>query len=132
MITTIFASVFLILFRNFRMKKITTLFIAVFSLSISLLAQNSPLPWEREIPLKEAAKSVFLTSTLAPDNSLPNRRCYPRDGKAMTINNLKMRTTLWGPPEQITISLTKNNVWDRRVNPRGLVAPTLQEIVDGV
>jgi hypothetical protein len=120
------------LIQNFRIKKIATFFIAVFALSISLFAQNSALPWEREIPLKEAAKSVFLTSALSPDNSLPNRKCYPRDGKAMTINNLKMRTTLWGPPEQITISLTKNNVWDRRINPRGLEAPTLQEIVEGV
>ena len=49
----------------------------------------------------------------------------------MTINNLKMRTTLWGPPDRVTISLTKNNVWDRRINTRGLTAPTLQEIIDG-
>ena len=49
----------------------------------------------------------------------------------MTINNLKMRTTIWGPPERVTISLTKNDVWDRRVNTRGLTAPTLQEIIDG-
>ena len=89
----IYANDFLILFRIFRIKKTATIFIAVFALSISLFAQNSPFPWEREIPLKEAAKSVFLTSTLSPDNSLPNRKCFPRDGKAMTINNLKMRTT---------------------------------------
>lgn len=89
------------------------------------------LPWEREIPLKEAAKSVFLVSTLDTSNPLPNRRCYPRDGKAMTINNLKMRTTLWGPTNRLTISLTKNDVWDRRVNPRGFETPTLQEIIDG-
>ena len=112
--------------------------ILVFSVFLFLLIilscekKTEKLPWEREVPLKEAAKSVFLTSTLSPENSLPNRKCYPRDGKAMTINNLKMRTTLWGPPEQLTISLTKNNVWDRRINPRGLSAPTLQEIVDGV
>ncbi|NJK95657.1 MAG: hypothetical protein HC905_12785, partial [Bacteroidales bacterium] len=86
--------VLLIFIQNFRRKKIITFFLAGFILFISLFAQNSPLPWEREIPLKEASKSVFLTSILAPDNSLPNRRCYPRDGKAMTINNLKMRTTL--------------------------------------
>jgi len=52
-------------------------------------------------------------------------------GKAMTINNLKMRTTLWGTPDRITISMMKSNVWDRRINPRGLTAPTLQEIIDG-
>jgi hypothetical protein len=98
---------------------------------LSCTKHTEKLPWEREIPLKEAAKSAFFTSTLDTENPLPNRKCYPRNGKAMTINNLKMRTTLWGPPERLTISLTKNNVWDRMVNSRGLVAPTLQEIVDG-
>jgi hypothetical protein len=88
------------------------------------------LPWEREIPLKVAAQSVFIESTLNPTDPLPDTNCYPR-GTAMTINNLKMRTTLWGPPERVTVSLTKNDVWDRRINTRGLDGPTLQEIVAG-
>ncbi|MBN2592224.1 MAG: hypothetical protein JXA81_01865, partial [Sedimentisphaerales bacterium] len=82
-------------------------------------AQAQMLPWrheaslsgEREIPLKEAAQSVYIENTLNPTDPLPDWNCYPA-GKAMTINNLKMRTTLWGPPERVTISLTKNNVWD--------------------
>lgn len=37
----------------------------------------------------------------------------------------------WGPPDRVTISLIKNNVWDRRINIRALEAPTLQEIIDG-
>lgn len=49
----------------------------------------------------------------------------------MAINNLKMRTTIWGPPNRVTISLNKNNVWDRRLNRRSLQAPTLQEVIDG-
>lgn len=93
-------------------------------------AQPEVLPWEREIPLREAARSVTINNTLNPTDPLPDRNSYPL-GKAMAINSLKMRTTLWGPPERVTISLTKNNVWDRRVNPRGLEAPTLQEIIDG-
>lgn len=92
--------------------------------------QGQKLPWEREIPLREAARSVFLTNTLNPTDPLPDRNSFPV-GKAMAINNLKMRTTLWGPPHRVTISLTKNNVWDRRVNPRGLEAPTLQQIFAG-
>jgi len=98
-----------------------------------LLACATPseqLPWQREIPLRKAAQSVFIENTLNPSDPLPDWNCYPR-GKAMTINNLKMRTTLWGPPERVTISLTKNNVWDRRINVRSLESPTLQEIVDG-
>jgi hypothetical protein len=123
--------------RNIQPQKVNNkpflLLLCFFTLLLIQCSQKTEqLPWEREVSLKEAAKLTFLTSTLSPDNSLPNRMCYPRSGKAMAINNLKMRTTLWGPPEQLTISLTKNNVWDRRVNPRGMVAPTLQEIVDGV
>ena len=96
----------------------------------SSAAQPQVLPWEREIPLRQAAQSVSIENTLNPTDPLPDRNCYPL-GKAMTINNLKMRTTVWGPPERVTISLTKNNVWDRRVNVRGFEAPTLQEIIDG-
>ena len=49
----------------------------------------------------------------------------------MSVNNLKMRTTIWGTPDHITVSLNKNNVWDRRLNVRSLQAPTLQEITEG-
>jgi hypothetical protein len=93
-------------------------------------AEPQPLPWEREIPLREAAQSVVIKNRLDPKSPQPDWGCYP-SGSAMTINNLKMRTTLWGPPHRVTISLTKNNVWDRRVNSRGLVAPTLEEITAG-
>ncbi len=92
--------------------------------------KSQKLPWGREIPLREAAKSVFIENTLSPANPQPDWGSYP-SGNAMTINNLKMRTTLWGQPERVTISLTKNNVWDRRINTRGLEAPTLEEIIDG-
>ena len=47
----------------------------------------------------------------------------------MSINNLKMHTVMWGPPNRITISINKNNVWDRRLHE--FQAPTLQEITEG-
>jgi len=81
---------------------------------------NIPLPWQREIPLREAAKSIVIESKLNPADP---------DRGAMSINNLKMNTTLWGPTNRITISLTKNNVWDRRLHE--FKAPTLQEITEG-
>jgi hypothetical protein len=95
----------------------------------SLLAADRPLPWEREIPLREAARSVALTETLNPTSPLPSGEYF--GGASMSINNLKMRTTLWGPPDRVTISINKNNVWDRRVAPRAFNAPTLQEVIDG-
>jgi hypothetical protein len=94
-----------------------------------LLAADQPLPWEREIPLREAAKSVALADKLNPTSPLPSGEYF--GGAAMSINNLKMRTTLWGPPDRVTVSLNKNNVWDRRVPPRAFKAPTLQEVIDG-
>jgi len=101
--------------------------------TLRMFAADSALPWQREIPLREAAQSVVLQTTLDPKNPLPDSGGggeSKRDG--MTINNLKMRTTLWGPPNRITISLNKNNVWDRRLNARSLLSPTLQDIVEGV
>ena len=89
------------------------------------------LPWQREMPLREAAQSVFLESVLNPQNPLPDSGGFGRGG-SMAINNLKMRTTIWGTPDRITISMNKNNVWDRRLNLRSLEAPVLQEIIDGV
>ena len=47
----------------------------------------------------------------------------------MTVDNLKMRSTMWGPPDHITISITKNNVWDRRLHQ--FPVPSLQDITDG-
>jgi hypothetical protein len=99
--------------------------------AVPVLAAEPPaLPWQREVPLREAAQSVVLESTPSPTNPLPDSGGFGAGG-GMTINNLKMRTTLWGPPDRITISLNKNNVWDRRLNTRSFEAPTLQEIIDG-
>lgn len=93
--------------------------------------RTQPLPWQREMSLKEAAQTVVLKSTLDPSNPLPDFGGFG-SGRSMCINNLKMRTTIWGPPDRITISLNKNNVWDRRLNIRSLQAPTLMEITEGV
>jgi len=93
-------------------------------------AAARPLPWQREIPLREAAQRVNLESTLDSHNPLPDSGGFGVDG-GMTINNLKMRTTMWGSPDRVTVSLNKNNVWDRRINPRTMWPPTLQEVIDG-
>jgi hypothetical protein len=94
-------------------------------------AADAPvLPWQREAPLKEAAAAVVLEATLNPTNPLPDSGGFGAGG-GMTVNNLKMRTTIWGPTDRITISLNKNDVWDRRVNARSLESPTLQEITEG-
>jgi len=92
------------------------------SVALTIPTTNAQtLPWEREIPLWRAAQKVTLESTLNPTN--------PASRAGISINNLKMHTVLWGPPNRITISLNKNNVWDRRLHE--FHAPTLQEMTEG-
>lgn len=87
--------------------------------SDSPIDSNLVLPWDREITLKEAARIVNLQGTL---NMNLGRG-------TMSINNLKMHTVIWGSPDRVTISITKNNVWDRRLHE--FKAPTLEEITEG-
>jgi hypothetical protein len=117
-----------------KLKMTAALAAAAFTGVLHLSAAHSnstptPLPWQREMPLREAAQSVSLQSVLSRDNPLPDIFGEPFSGPAMSINNLKMRTTLWGPPERITISVMKNNVWDRRLHE--FPVPTLAEITEG-
>lgn len=92
------------------------------SVALAIPTTNAQtLPWEREIPLWQAARTVTLETTLNATN--------PASRSGVSINNLKMHTVLWGPPNRITISLTKNNVWDRRLHE--FHAPTLQEMTEG-
>jgi hypothetical protein len=44
--------------------------------AFSAYAQS--LPWEREIVLQEAARSVTINNTLNPTDPLPDQNCYPR------------------------------------------------------
>jgi hypothetical protein len=91
-------------------------------------AQGAPqsLPWQREISFRGAAKFVTLEDSLNAEG--PEGGFGGGDGAA-SVNNLKMRTAIWGPPARITISITKNNVWDRRLH--DYKAPTLEEITEG-
>ena len=94
----------------------------------SALAADTPkpvLPWEREISLKEAARSAVLTSTLDPQQ--------PTQGANVgrfTLGNTQIRSSLWGPSDRVTLSVMKTDVWDRRYG----IAPTLtlKEIREGV
>ena len=91
-----------------------------------LAAEPQPLPWQREMPLREAAQVANFESTLNATNPQPDFGGNPFGGPSMTIDNLKMRSTIWGPPDRITISITKNNVWDRRLHE--FPVPSLQDI----
>lgn len=91
-------------------------------------SESKTLPWQREISLREAAKSTKLDGELNPTGPQGGFG-QGGGGAAGSIDNLKMRSAIWGPPERITISINKNNVWDRRLH--NYPAPTIQEITEG-
>lgn len=103
--------------------------VAVLVLPALTLGAPAQLPWQREMPLREAARSVALQSVLDSTNPQPDWGGAPFGGPSMVISNLKMRSTIWGLPERVTVSVTKNDVWDRRLHE--FRPPTLQEIIDG-
>src|SRR3954464_11852854 len=88
---------------------------ALFCFATALTAA-APLPWEREQPLREAARDVTIVSPLDPQQ--------PAQGANVgrnTLSNEQVRAALWGPSERVTLSLLKTDVWDRRYG----IAPTL-------
>ena len=88
------------------------------------------LPWEREMPLREAARAANIKRLLTA--AAPTAGTGWRGSGALHISNAAMRAAIWGTPDRVTVSLQKNDVWDRRLN-RACTesAPTLQQIIDG-
>lgn len=99
-------------------------------MSTVLVRADSAPPWAREESLREGAKKTSITSTLHPTSPQPGAGAHPV-GPAMQISNPAIRATLWGPVHHITVSLLKNDIWDRRVPPVKFTAPTLAEIIAG-
>ena len=96
--------------------------------------RTSPdLPWKREIPLRVAARSVFVEGILHPSDPTPNVLGLHQDaGQTLTmaLTNPALKSSLWGPSHRITLSIIKTDVQDRRVKwPDHIL--TLQEMRDG-
>jgi hypothetical protein len=88
------------------MKIVIAMLVGALAGFITAKATNAPsLPWQSEMPLREAAQSAFFESALDPTNPQPDSFGAPLSGPAMSIDNLKMRTVLWGPPNRITIRI---------------------------
>lgn len=85
------------------------------------------LPWQGHLPLREMAKRVQLNKRMHP--SCPHPQAVWSKGSISTLSNPSIKASLWGPPEQITLSMIKTDVFDRRIaNPPLL---TLREIREG-
>lgn len=89
--------------------------------------------WDMEPSLCEMAETITLERTVPPDNPMPEGMCWasapPAVMPAVNLSTRKLKVGLWGPPEQLTLSLGKTDVWDRR---QGWEKPlTLEEIRQG-
>jgi hypothetical protein len=87
-------------------------------------AATLALPWEQEIPLREAAKKAFVKAVLPPRPAVTSEG----QGTATQMFNPSIRTAIWGPSHRITLSLLKNDVWDRRITQARY--PTVKEVVE--
>lgn len=85
------------------------------------------LPWQREQSLKDAAAAVTIEADLDPQ--CPQPAGEPIPGRAFLLSNPSMKASLWGPPDRITLSLMKTDVFDRRCAPATPV--TLAQIREG-
>jgi hypothetical protein len=93
-----------------------------------LLLSGASLLAAAEPTLRELAATAVVTGKLQAGSPQPDRDAWPV-GPAMTVTSLGMRTTLWGPPDRPTLSIMRNDVWDRRTVK--LHVPTLAEITEG-
>ena len=95
---------------------------------LGLLLLGASFASAEEPTLRELAATAVISGKLQAGSPQPNVGVWPV-GPAMTVTSLSMRTTVWGPTDRPTISILKNDVWDRRMVQ--FHVPTLAEITEG-
>lgn len=70
--------------------------------------------WDLEPSLWEIAQSVTMTQPVPASNPQPEGLTPPMQVPAIDLGTRKLKAGLWGPPERLTLSLGKSDVWDRR------------------
>ena len=80
--------------------------------------------WSQQQPLWEAAQDVVDRHVLPRSDPQPVGTWM--GGTALPMHNGELKVSLWGPPERLTFSLGKTDVWDRRYFPEKPL--TLEEI----
>lgn len=68
--------------------------------------------WDREQPLSFVARACTLQGNISPTN--PQPMGMSESAGTPNLSNPKMTISLWGPTDQLTLSINKNDVWDRR------------------
>lgn len=65
-------------------------------------------------PLWDLARSTTIRRTLPRLNPRPEGAWPPMKSSAINLSTPRMKISLWGPADQLTLSLAKTDVWDRR------------------
>jgi len=86
-------------------------------------ASSLPL-WSKQKPLWELARDQVDKLPLPPSDPQPVGTWG--GGTALPLHNGQLKVSLWGPPERLTFSVGKTDVWDRRYFPEKPL--TLEEI----
>ncbi len=82
-----------------------------------------------EPTLADQARRTVTEQPIGRSDPQPRRHRSQVGDPAVRMSNRQLKVALWGPPEQLTLSLGKTDVWDRR---RGWERPlTLEEIRRG-
>jgi hypothetical protein len=89
------------------------------------------LPWDQEISLRQAAQSTVMERAISSNDPTPfvPNIYHPPGLQTVGITNPALKAGLWGPAHQITLSMIKTDVQDRRVKWPRVV--TLDEIKAG-
>jgi hypothetical protein len=87
--------------------------------------------WDQEPSLWELAQQATLKQDVP--RSDPQSATRWGGGTAVGMSTTKLKLSLWGPPEQMTLSLGKTDVWDRRCfqEPTLTIARIRQTIQEG-
>ena len=78
------------------------------------VAADLPL-WSQQLPLWDVARDQEGTHSLPPADPQPVGTWG--GGTALPMHNAQLKVSLWGPPERLTFSLGKTDIWDRRYFP---------------
>ena len=68
--------------------------------------------WETQPSLRELSEKVTISQTLPATD--PQHEAIWSGGTAANLNTRNLLISLWGPPQRLTLSVNKTDVWDRR------------------
>lgn len=96
-------------------NKYAVLIAVVFMFCMQAVCAGERL-WDREPSLWDAAQGVTLSRVISSGNPQPAEFWSPgeADDNAASLCTRTLLASLWGPPEHMTVSIKKTDVWDRR------------------